>query len=56
MMIQRLLAHDAQLSTRLRLNPTRAGLWTAAVVLAHSGDSWLWMIGLALVWLLSKTT
>ena len=56
MMILRLLAHDAQLSTRLRLNPTRAGLWSAAVVLAHSGDSWLWMIGLALVWLLSKTT
>jgi undecaprenyl-diphosphatase len=53
-MIQRLLARDARLSERLRLNSTRSAVWFTAVFLAHSGDSWLWMAALAFIWLASR--
>lgn len=46
-----LLRLDAHLSDRFRLQPSH-GLWQAAAILAHSGDSWLWAIGVGLVWLL----
>jgi membrane-associated phospholipid phosphatase len=56
---ERWMALDMRLSARLRLDPqsrdplTRV-LWNAAVFLAHSGDSWLWMGALGLVWLLGN--
>ena len=58
--IDALLSWDAHLSTRLRLQPPASGeqrgamLWYAAVVLAHSGDSWLWMGLLGGIWLLGS--
>jgi len=55
------LSLDARLSAGVRLqqpsheDPSRRDpLWSAAVVFAHSGDSWLWMILLGLIWLLGS--
>lgn len=45
------LIKDDQLSHRLRLTPRKGLLWWPAAFLAHSGDSWFWMIGLGLIWL-----
>lgn len=44
---------DVHLTNRTRLKSTRDFWWHLAVVLAHSGDSWLWAIGMALVWLVT---
>jgi membrane-associated phospholipid phosphatase len=50
--MQRLLALDADLSARLRVAEKPGLLRNLAVFLAHSGDSWFWLAGLLLVWLL----
>jgi undecaprenyl-diphosphatase len=42
---------DARLSTRLRVAERPGLLKTLAAILAHSGDSWIWLAGLVLVWL-----
>lgn len=47
---------DARLSARLRLAPGKHRLWSAVVFLAHSGDSWFWLAGLFLVWLVGWNT
>ncbi|MFH1524680.1 MAG: phosphatase PAP2 family protein [Chloroflexota bacterium] len=45
-----LLELDAHLSARMRV-AERPGLFrTVAAVLAHSGDSWFWWAGLAILW------
>ena len=44
--MQRLLERDAAWSQALRLEDGRGILRTAAAVLAHSGDSWFWGLGL----------
>lgn len=50
MTLTRLLELDARLSARMRV-AERPGLFrTIAAVLAHSGDSWFWWAGLALLW------
>ena len=41
---------DARLSDRMRIAERPGVLRTMAVVLAHSGDSWFWLAGLAVVW------
>ncbi len=46
----RLLSLDASLSKKLRVAENPGPLRSLAVFLAHSGDSWFWLIGLALVW------
>jgi undecaprenyl-diphosphatase len=51
-MMQRLLEQDAQLSTSLRFAEQSSIVRILAVILAHSGDSWFWLLGLGLVWLL----
>lgn len=43
---------DADLSELFRIPQTHR-LWRPAVVLAHSGDSWVWATGVGLVWLLN---
>jgi undecaprenyl-diphosphatase len=45
--MQRLLERDAQASQRLRVAESPGILRTLAAVLAHSGDSWFWFLGLA---------
>ncbi len=47
---------DARLSARLRLAPGQHRLWHAVAFLAHSGDSWFWLAGLFVVWLLGWNT
>ncbi len=45
---------DDRASHRLRLTPENRGWWQIVTVLAHSGDSWFWMAGLAVVWLIGN--
>lgn len=49
-MMQGVLRADAQLSARLRLAESPGPWRTLAAILAHSGDSWFWGIGLLAVW------
>jgi undecaprenyl-diphosphatase len=49
--IDSLLIKDAQLSKRLRIESEGGIVKMAAVLFAHSGDSWFWVAGLGLVWL-----
>lgn len=48
-MLQRFLDWDARFSRRLRVAERPGLLRTLAAVFAHSGDSWFWFAGLALV-------
>lgn len=51
--LQKLNQLDRDLTSRMRLKTTGHALWKPAVILAHSGDSWLWAIGVGLAWLFS---
>jgi len=53
---KKLLEKDARLTERFRLKSDNTFLRYLAIFFAHSGDSWFWVLGLALVWLGSKTT
>ncbi len=48
-MIAGLLAWDARISTRLRVAEKPGMLRSAAMIFAHSGDSWFWILALLLV-------
>ncbi len=52
-MIARFSALDNRWTDALRLKQDGKPLWRVAVFFAHSGDSWFWMIGLAVAWLFS---
>lgn len=47
--MQRLLAVDSRWTEALRLRSPQRGLRAMAAILAHSGDSWFWGIGLVLL-------
>jgi membrane-associated phospholipid phosphatase len=47
---ERLLALDARLTAQLRVAERPGLLRTCAAFLAHSGDSWFWWAGLAMLW------
>lgn len=49
--MERLLQIDTNSSQRARIPEDRTGLRKAAAFLAHSGDSWYWGAGLAVLWL-----
>ena len=49
-MLQDFLNWDARVSQKLRVAERSGALRTLAVVFAHSGDSWFWLLGLALLW------
>ncbi|HSF83349.1 MAG TPA: phosphatase PAP2 family protein [Anaerolineales bacterium] len=49
--MQALLALDARLSAQLRLAERPGLLRNLAILLAHSGDSWFWLLGLGIVWI-----
>ncbi len=51
MALRSLLELDADLSQRLRLDSSQSSMKKVAAFLAHSGDSWFWVAGLAVVWL-----
>jgi undecaprenyl-diphosphatase len=46
----RLADLDSRLSVRLRVAERPGMLRNLAILLAHSGDSWFWLLGLGLVW------
>ncbi len=48
--LNRLGGWDDILSRRLRVAESPGILRTVAAIFAHSGDSWFWIAGLALVW------
>jgi membrane-associated phospholipid phosphatase len=47
-----ILEKDWRWSARLRLRQDKGIIHWLAAFLAHSGDSWFWLVGLGLVWLL----
>lgn len=47
---RRLLSLDARLSTRMVVAEQPGVLRTIAILLAHSADSWFWLLGLGVVW------
>ncbi|MBN1535861.1 MAG: phosphatase PAP2 family protein [Anaerolineales bacterium] len=49
--LSRLGVWDDTNSRRLRIAERPGALRTLVAILAHSGDSWLWIAGLAFVWL-----
>ncbi len=56
MTMRELVKIDADLSARLRLAPGQHRLWRGIVFLAHSGDSWFWLAGLFIIWLVGWNT
>lgn len=50
--MQKLLETDHRLTRRMRIAERPGLLRSAAAVLAHSGDSWFWLIGLLVLGLL----
>ena len=52
--IRKILEFDKESSKALRINKSQKFLWISAAFLAHSGDSWWWLIGLLVIWLLGK--
>jgi len=49
--LTRLLEIDAWLSNKMRIAERPGRLRTLAALLAHSGDSWFWLLGLVVLWL-----
>ena len=49
---EKILELDANLTERIRLAERPAPLRRIAILFAHSGDSWFWLLGLGLLWLL----
>ena len=50
--MDRLLAIDARWSQRIRVAEKPGPLRTLAAFLAHSGDSWFWLLGVVLLYAL----
>jgi undecaprenyl-diphosphatase len=53
--LEKILVLDARLSSRMRVAERPGLVRSIAIVLAHSGDSWFWWAGLALLWWLGDT-
>jgi undecaprenyl-diphosphatase len=54
MKVSDLLELDLAYSRRLRLAERPGRLHNIAAVLAHSGDSWFWLLGLGALWILGS--
>lgn len=50
MRLNELLAADVRRSLALRIPPDAEALRRLAALLAHSGDSWFWFLGLGVAW------
>jgi undecaprenyl-diphosphatase len=49
-----LIELDARLTERIRIAEKPGALRTLAAFLAHSGDSWFWLAGLGILWLVGN--
>lgn len=47
----RILEIDEHISKSLRMDHGNSRWWKSVTFLAHSGDSWFWLIGLGIFWL-----
>jgi membrane-associated phospholipid phosphatase len=56
MSLQSILEGDARLSEKMRVAEKPGALRTLAVFFAHSGDSWFWLLGLLIAWVLSDSS
>lgn len=54
MKLETLLQTDARWSGRLRIAEQPGRLRTLTAILAHSGDSWFWILGFTLTWWLGE--
>jgi len=52
--LNKILNLDHKLSEKLQLKPDQRALRSFAVFFAHSGDSWFWVAGLFIIWLLTR--
>ena len=50
----KILRLDAQLSQSISITEKRGSLRRLAIIFAHSGDSWFWILGLGLLWWLGS--
>lgn len=50
-MLQKLNRLDLDLTRRFRIQSSSLRWWQPAALLARSGDSWLWALGVGLIWL-----
>jgi undecaprenyl-diphosphatase len=53
MILKKILELDALWSQRVRMDPVNHRWFRIPAFLAHSGDSWFWLAGLGIVWLLT---
>lgn len=53
--LQNLIDLDVSLTQRIRQPEAGSPLWKPAILIAHSGDSWVWATGLALIWLFGNS-
>jgi membrane-associated phospholipid phosphatase len=53
-MLNAILDIDHKLSARLIIPPEKIFSRSAAAFFAHSGDSWFWVAGLFVIWLITK--
>lgn len=51
-LLKRILEADARYTHRLGVAEKPGMLRTFAAIFAHSGDSWFWLLGLLIVWLI----
>jgi len=51
MTIRAILEKDRTASEHLRINEKKGFKHSLAAFLAHSGDSWFWLVGLSIIWL-----
>ena len=55
-LLQKFLGLDNKLTNKIRISNSTGHLRTLAILFAHSGDSWFWLIGLALLWYFGNET
>ena len=53
--MNKVLELDARLSAGLRVAEQPGLLRTVAGILAHSGDSWFWLVGLGILWVFGSS-
>ena len=52
---QKFLGLDKELTNKIRISNNTGRLRSLAIIFAHSGDSWFWLIGLVLLWLFGNS-